>query len=248
MKLQELIQKYKKKSKSDAIDDQYSILLFALQLPSICSRIEFPQTVENTGKQEDGKLYKNNGRPWDGNLYKRWIRYHSCSFVDLYTDNLPLDEFIEAVYVLRCQLTHQGIVTASENKFYFIRGEQESMFIDGITFLPIERFCNDMFSAAECNDTVACADLTVSEDMLLSKDMYTRIQKDVIDTYRQFWGTRYDDHILYIIYEAIVDNHPDIQRRIKAFFDQNPDQKYEIRDFGFIADPFVYYYIAGDIE
>ena len=232
MKLQDLIQEYKEKSKSDDRNDQYSALLFALQLPSICSRIEFPQTAENTGKLEDGKLYKNNGRPWDGNLYKEWMKHHSCSFIDLYTDNLPLNKFIDAVYDLRCQLTHQGIVTSTKNKFYFIHKGQGSMFIDGITFLPIKRFCDDMFSAADNNRSVVYTNMTLSEDMILSDDAYAKIQQDVYDTYKHFWdGRGNDDNTLYILYEAIINDRPDNQRMIETFFIQNPDEKYEIWDF-----------------
>ena len=52
-----LIHKYQKFLQSQKSEDRYSALLFALQIPSICSRIEFPNDGTNTlysdGKPQD---------------------------------------------------------------------------------------------------------------------------------------------------------------------------------------------------
>lgn len=68
MKMFDLIERYKKQLKNNSND--FDCLFFALQIPSICSCIKFIKTPENTGKCEDGKLYKSNGNPWDANMYK----------------------------------------------------------------------------------------------------------------------------------------------------------------------------------
>lgn len=229
MKLQELIQTYKDKSKSEDINDQYSSLLFALQLPSICSRLEFPKTEENTKK-----LYKNNGTPLDGKLYRYWIESHAVSFEDILMDNLPLDKFCNAVYSLRCQLMHQGIVTSTKSKFYFVHNGKCSMFIDGITFLPIEQFCDDIFSAANESENILCMEITLSKDMMIPNDVYEKILQSVHGIYESFWKTRdNDDNILYLIYEAIINERPYNKKKIDDFFLNNPDKLYEIWDFGY---------------
>lgn len=81
MDMIELVQKYSNKLKNNPNDISY--LLFALQIPSICSRIEFPKTDENTGRAEEGKLYRSSGKPWDANLYKAWLRKHYDAFEDM---------------------------------------------------------------------------------------------------------------------------------------------------------------------
>lgn len=91
----DLIEQYKKRLENNPND--YTYLLFALQIPSICSRIEFPQTPENTGRCEDGKLYKVNGNPWDANMYKAWLMKHSNSFVDIYYSSITTN----GIYTVR---------------------------------------------------------------------------------------------------------------------------------------------------
>ena len=66
----ELIDMYRNKLDKD----RYSCLLFALQLPSICSRIEYP----NRGKYT--AYYNDDGRPKDGKLYRKWIKDHYSYF------------------------------------------------------------------------------------------------------------------------------------------------------------------------
>lgn len=72
MYLKDLIESYRKKLNDNSND--YSCILFALQIPSICSRIEFPKTDENKGGLKEGKFYGSKGRVWDGNMYKAWLK------------------------------------------------------------------------------------------------------------------------------------------------------------------------------
>lgn len=80
MELIRLVQEYRNKLKSNP--DDSSILLFALQIPSILSRMEFPKTPENTGDCREGKLYRSSGKTWDANMYKAWLRKHYDAFED----------------------------------------------------------------------------------------------------------------------------------------------------------------------
>ena len=148
MKMIDLIEQYKKRLENNPND--YTYLLFALQIPSICSRIEFPQTPENTGRCEDGKLYKVNGNPWDANMYKAWLMKHSNSFVDIYYSSMELNVFCKTVYDLRCQTTHEGVLMTNESHFYFTNSDN-AMCIGDVVFLPMKRLCEDMFDTATIN-------------------------------------------------------------------------------------------------
>ncbi len=81
MEMLDLIQVYRNKLQTNPHDT--SCLLFALQIPSVCSRIDFPQTPENTGECKDGKFYRANGKIWDANMYKAWLRKHYSHFVNI---------------------------------------------------------------------------------------------------------------------------------------------------------------------
>ena len=94
MKLSDSIKEYRERLKINPNDT--SCLLFALQIPSICSRIEFPQTAENTGT-----LYRANGTAMDKNMYKRWLQKHRSDFVDIYSQSMLFDDFCENLYALR---------------------------------------------------------------------------------------------------------------------------------------------------
>ena len=116
MDMMKLVQEYNDKLKNNSND--ISCLLFALQIPSICSRIEFPKTDENTGRADEGKLYRSDGRPYDANMYKAWLRKHYDDFADIYYGALTLNSFCDNLYALRNQVTHEGVLMASKNKFY----------------------------------------------------------------------------------------------------------------------------------
>lgn len=232
MEMLNLIEQYKKRLEINSSD--HTCLLFALQIPSICSRIEFLQTPENTGKNEDGKLYKSNGNPWDANMYKEWLVKHSDSFADIYRSSMELNTFCNVMYELRCQITHEGILMADGSHFYFTNGDN-AMCLGDIVFLPIKRLCNDMFNAATMLlfNNQEKINITPFEDIFLSDDMYSRIRNDLSKTYKLFWD-KYsdDDKMLECIYNNIILNKPDITIEIDKFFENYPDDNYEIWDFG----------------
>lgn len=233
MKMIDLIEQYNKQLETNPND--YTCLLFALQLPSICSRIEFPQTPENTGKCEDGKLYKLHGNPWDANMYKTWLIRHNESFADIYSSSMKLNMFCKAVYDLRCQLTHEGILMTTESNFYFTNSSKAMCYGD-IVFLPMKRLCEDMFNAAlkVLYDKNEGFNITPFKDMFLPDDTYSKIFNDAKKTYKSFWDNySEDDNMLNCIYDSIIFDRPDMKSKIDEFFKTQPNDIFEIWDFGF---------------
>lgn len=234
MTLHELLIKYKENLKTCERRELYSILLFSLQLPSICSRIEFPKTTNNTGKKEDGNFYRNNGKVWDSNIYKAWLKTYIDCFKDIFSTGMTENTFCESIYNLRNQLTHEGIVISSENSYYFTETDQNAMILGNIVFLPIQQLCEDMFDAAE--QTIAKrGDINVSlfDDLLISNETYEKIRKDVKDLYRSFWNDyTEEDRLLVLIYDWVFLDNEEKEKEIKTFFLNNPTCVYEIWDFG----------------
>lgn len=232
MEMLDLIERYKKRLENNPND--FDCLLFALQIPSICSRIEFSQTPENTGRFEDGKLYKSNGNPWDANMYKAWLIKHNNSFVDIYHSSMELNVFCKAVYDLRCQITHEGVLMTNESHFYFTNSEN-AMCIGDIVFLPMKRLCEDMFDEA----TMALFNkherfsITPFENIFLPDDTYSKICNNLEKTYKSFWNNYSDDDkMLNCIYDHIIFDRLDMKSKIDEFFKNQPNDNFEIWDFG----------------
>lgn len=233
MEMLDLIQKYRYKLKINPHD--VSCLLFALQIPSICSRIDFPKTDENTGKCEYGKFYRKNGKVWDANIYKAWLRKHSSHFVDIYSDSMTIEAFCNSIYELRNQVTHEGVLMSDKNKFYFIESDNAMIIGNIIVFIPIKRLCKDMLDAAYdmLIEHHMSINITLFNDMLVPSEIYNQISNDVSEMYRSFWGdyTEYDQ-TLYRIYKSIIFNDPNMCACIDKFFADNHDAIFEIWDFG----------------
>lgn len=231
MEILDLIKQYKKQLENNPND--FDCLLFVLQIPSIFSRIEFPKTSENTGRCEDGKLYKSNGNPWDANMYKTWLMKHNDSFVDIYHSSMELNVFCKAVYDLRCQVTHEGVLMTNESRFYFTNSDN-AMCLKDVVFLPMKRLCEDMFDAA----TIVLGkhgklNITPFKDMLLPDDTYSKIRNDRRKIYKLFWDDySEDDNMLIGIYNHIIFDKPDMKLKIDEFFKNQPNDTFEIWDFG----------------
>ena len=228
MTLTDLIKEYRERLEINPNDT--SCLLFALQIPSICSRIEFPQTAENTGT-----LYRTNGTVRDKNMYKRWLQKHCSGFVDIYNQTMLFDDFCENLYKLRCQMTHEGVVMTNESKFYFIDGDS-AMCIGDIVFLPIKRLCEDMFDIVDITMSNPQVDIKVTpvDEAVLSTEIYDKISNDIYKTYRSFWDNySADDNMLNCIYDHIIFDKQDMKNKIDDFFNNNPDDVFEIWDFGY---------------
>lgn len=232
MKMIDLIKQYKKRLENNSND--FDCLLFALQIPSICSRIEFPQTSENTGRCEDGKLYKSNGNLWDANMYKAWLTKHNDSFVDIYKSSMELNVFCKAVYDLRCQVTHEGVLMTNESQFYFTNNDN-AMCLGDIVFLPMKRLCEDMFDAAimVLFNKHEKLNITPFKDMFLPDDTYFKIRNDTEKIYKSFWNDySEDDNMLNCIYDRIIFDRPYMKLKIDDFFKNQPNDIFEIWDFG----------------
>lgn len=227
----DLAQGYLDKLKIDQND--VSCLLFALQIPSICSRIEFPQTSENTGKCEDGKFYRSNGKTWDANMYKAWLEKHHSYFEDIYSYSMTIETFCNSLYELRNQVTHEGVLMSDKNKFYFIESNN-AMIIGNTVFIPIKRLCKDMLYAAYdmLLNRHESINITLFNDMLVSSEIYSQILNDASEIYRQFWcDYAEDDQTLYRIYKSVTSNNPNMCEGIDKFFAESPDAVFEIWDF-----------------
>lgn len=227
LKLSDLIKEYQNKLTQNPHD--YSCLLFALQIPSICSRLEIPKTIENTGK-----LYTENGRPKDKKLYETWIKNHSGSFTDIYDTSMTIESFSNNLYDLRCQMTHEGILMSNENHFYFTESCYEAMSTGSVIFFPMERLCKNMYSTAlaSIKDNYCDIEITFFNNTFLPSKIYDNILKDVQKTYQTFWDSHCrNDNTLNCIYDHIILNDSDMKKKIDEFFEENPDGLFEIWDF-----------------
>lgn len=236
MKILDLIERYEKQLENNPND--FNCLLFALQIPSICSRIEFPKTLENTEKCEDEKLYNSNGKPCDANLYKKWIKEHRIYFSDICDSSMELNVFCKAVYDLRCQVTHEGVLTTNESHFYFINDKagNNNMCFGNTVFISIKHLCEDMFKAAKSvlPDNCGENDITPFEDVYLPDDVYSKIYSDINRNCESFWKNYSgDDNLLNCIYNNIIFDNPDMKSKIDNFFEKQPNDIFEIWDFGF---------------
>lgn len=230
MEMLDLVQEYRNKLQSNPHD--VSCLLFALQIPSICSRIEFPQTPENTGNEYD-KLYLPNGKVRDANMYKKWLKEHQSYFVDIYSYSMTVDEFCDNLYKLRNQVTHEGVLMSDKNKFYFIESDN-AMIVDDTVFIPIKRLCKDMLDDAYdmLLNRHESIDITLFNDMSIPSEIYNQISNDVSEIYHSFWDDRFeDDQTLYRIYKSVTSNNPNMCECIDKFFAESPDAVFEIWDF-----------------
>lgn len=232
MELIRLVQEYRNKLKSNP-DDSF-ILLFALQIPSILSRMEFPQTPENTGDCREGKLYRSGGKTWDANMYKAWLRKHYDAFEDIYYGTMTLNSFCDNLYALRNQVTHEGVLMTDKNKFYFTESNC-ALSIDNIVFIPMKRLCEDMLNVAYyiLSNRHESTKITLFSNMLMPTDIYNRIVDDNKLLYKLFWDNRpEEDNELIIIYDHIIFDNPCMKNTIEEFFAKNPNSVFEIWDFG----------------
>ncbi len=182
----DLIHEYMNKSKSNDINEQYAALLFALQIPSICARIEIPDIPENCGKSEDGKFYNKDKEPYDGKLYRTWIERHACAFIDYYYPCVSVQELSKCIYNLRCQLTHTGHVLNGKTKIVFVHETQSAMYVSGTFFMNITDFCERIFSIAESVFNSNNQTFTPVADLCLDDNQYSRLRSDLEQKYKVF--------------------------------------------------------------
>lgn len=162
--LREIIERYQKRLtkvvEDGNNDEQFSCLLFALQLPSMCARLEFPRD-----RYEQFYSGGKRGEPKDRKLYIAWLKKYYKALVTLSLDFLTFEAFCLAVYELRCSLTHEGILASNEN-------------LQGIRFLSVKCFGvglgDEQYISLSylCNALFACALESVSTITVRIKEGY----------------------------------------------------------------------------
>jgi hypothetical protein len=218
MDLIKLIDEYRGKLNKDP----YSCLLFALQLPSICSRIEYPleSLSENersvyyycpkNKRKEDGLCISYN--PRDGALYKKWIMDH-YNYFDSITRNIVNSNengFSEALYEFRCCMTHEGVsvpldlFTASNQDihFCFVNAKTVPFVLNNIIYVSVTEMCECLFDAVE---SVVC-DIPISacESVFLSFNDYNLVLKNYLDQYNSFWNAYTEEERLSFFYTCDI--------------------------------------------
>lgn len=76
--LRDIIERYQKRLtkavEDDNNDEQFSCLMFALQLPSICARLDFPR--------DKYEQFYSGGKPHDRELYIKWLEKNHALLVE----------------------------------------------------------------------------------------------------------------------------------------------------------------------
>lgn len=223
-------------------ENPYDCLLFALQLPSVCSRIEYPK-----GSSFDFDFYKGDNGVDDGSLYKVWLYNHIDSFKPLFYPRIDVNSFINDIYKLRCKLTHTGILcdddcqsVDAETTFYFVDNpyQEDAKFErEGcLFFLPLPQFCRTMYNIAEnviFGHTIP--NVTPYSELLLSSDDFHRIQAAIrLKNMAVSDASDYDDKdwLLKNIYDRLfVANNP-FQFRLKFIKTKKDDKEANLRVLG----------------
>lgn len=200
MKYADLLELFREKLKSKCADDHYAALLFALQLPSICGRMEFPKTKKNTG--DNGKnsniLYRTNGIPWDKNLYFAWLKKHRNRFIPWSYSSMPFDVLCKNIYKFRNQVTHEGYVLDINTKIILVDtmnnyGFDTALQSGDVIYLSLQDFCKTIYSAAE--STLICTSTNISQYpfVCVPQEIYEEINNFIEFRFRSYWDKREDD-------------------------------------------------------
>lgn len=226
MKLERLIYQYKSKLNSDNYDS-FSVLLFALQLPSICSRLEF-------SFNEYPQFYNGNEKsPKDKKLYKEWIKKHNYFFKELFYTAMTIETFADILYNFRCQTTHEGSILSNNSKIYFIdnNNKQVILLIGDAVFISNKAICEDLFNAAlyslkECNKNPK---VSLSKELFISDDIYQNIKRKVKKTFENFWEKHTEEEKrLYQNYCLYLLNNEFLYNFLKESFDLNSNFEYQL--------------------
>lgn len=137
--LREIISRYKdrlsKVVEKGNNDEQFSCLMFALQLPSICARLDFPRD-----KYEEFYSGKNIS---DKKLYIAWLKKNRRLLMAGSSGFLTFNEFCLAVYELRCSLVHEGILSGKHSEMtlgFLSLGAKQ--------YIPLYYLCDRLFIGA----------------------------------------------------------------------------------------------------
>lgn len=192
MTAETLLQKMRALANSSEHMLQFSALLFALQIPSICSRREFPCNDENIALG----LYKKNGTPQDKELYFCWIHKHKDKFLPWYATIMTIDDLCEYIYALRNCVTHTGNLYEVGTNVLLVEASEN---INGLSvlgtklLLSVGTFCNKMFDIAD--ETFSWNEAPKLD--LITINIYRDIYNKTSLAWKKFWKNRQDDLELY---------------------------------------------------
>ena len=128
-------------------DEQFSCLMFALQLPSICARLDFP-------RDEYEEFYSGKNIS-DKKLYIAWLKKNRRLLMAGSSGFLTFNEFCLAVYELRCSLVHEGILSSNKElqNIRFLSGKHSEMTLGFLSlgakqYIPLYYLCDRLFIGA----------------------------------------------------------------------------------------------------
>lgn len=188
---------------SDCPYDQYFALMFALQIPSICGRLDIPKSDENTGNDNVGRqcLYQKNGRPHDKNLYLAWLRQHPSIYRSWSSRELPFSKLPEAIYELRNRVFHEGVVFDGSSSVVLFDGNSGCLITSFGTYVSVKSFCRNIFDAVGSSESIfsqfdshrAGWSRLESGVRILSKQDFDVLSALIESRYADFWSDRNDD-------------------------------------------------------
>lgn len=200
MTLRDLIYEQEDKLKNRTREtDLYEILLFVLQLPSICSRIEFPQSranTEGTTAPNAVPLYDKNKKPKDKALYFKWLDNHSLDLRPLFYSFMDAKKIKEAIYSLRNSITHAGILLDS-SKIFLCSGETGILVSGDITFVSVIFLCEILLSAAKKTTYIKNPEISPYKGLILPCQKYDKIKSFYWEKAADYWNNREEDRSLY---------------------------------------------------
>lgn len=193
------------KALSTDAHEQYLALSFALQIPSICSRIEIPRSSQNSGHAEtDPKVYylEPNGKPIDKRLYVSWLRLHRQQFRAWHLYTMPFEAICCAIYDLRDTLSSAGSLLEAAGKVALVEEGCHLMYSGGRLYIPLGDFCHDMFDVAESvlapgNEAAVDKYFDNLRAEVVDGVIYDAMKMEAASAYNDFWAGRDDDLQLY---------------------------------------------------
>lgn len=197
MNLFNLIEKYIEdisQTKTLNDDEIYSKLVFALQLPSICGRIDYKRTddIENL-------LYTSSGRPKDKSIFTKWIT-EKCKEFSNYVNPENMTLMINSLYDLRCMLTHEGVIDnqkGKEFKIYFIEEGKTPIIASGYMFISPIKICTIIFNEALKTLTNKDYEICQFPSMCINSNLYDKIFNTISENWSNHWEERPESKRIY---------------------------------------------------
>lgn len=193
------------KAKSPDPHEQYTALMFALSLPSLCSRSDFPRTAANSGEDPSDPhvLYVGkNGSPLDRRLCVEWLCMRKQQFHCWWLGTMPYECLCHAIYDLRERLVATGSILECANRLVLVAPGCPMMYSGSRIYLSVQDFCQDMFEAASSTirmDTPykRTGDFDGVSSEVVDESTYTRLRQATVDAYNGYWGGHGEELRLY---------------------------------------------------